>query len=93
MTTDATLSEFVDLADCDDVAMVGEKAYTLGRLLRAGYRVPTGVVLTTDAFARHHADGPVPCTSLDDYTLSVLAAAAPSFASGPLVVRSSAPRS
>jgi len=90
MTTDATLSEFVDLADCDDVAMVGEKAHTLGRLLRAGYRVPTGVVLTTDAFARHHAEIAVPCTSLDDYTLSVLAAAAPSFASGPLVVRSSA---
>ena len=92
MTATATRTEILDLVDCQDVAMVGEKAYTLGRLLRAGYDVPAGVVLTVDAFARHHADGEraTGCASLDDYALSVLVAAAPSFAGGPLVVRSSA---
>jgi phosphohistidine swiveling domain-containing protein len=94
MTATATRQEVLDLTDCDDVAMVGEKAYTLGRLLRAGYNVPRGVVLTVDAFARHHAAGGVPATSVDECTLTTLAAAGrePSFADGggPVVVRSSA---
>ena len=90
MTATATRTEILDLVDCHDVAVVGEKAYTLGRLLRAGYNVPAGVVLTVDAFARHHTDGATECASLDDYVLSLLAATAPSFAGGPLVVRSSA---
>lgn len=90
MTATETRNEILDLADCHDVALVGEKAYTLGRLLRAGYNVPAGVVLTTDAFARHHADGATTCRSIDDETLGLLAAAAPSLEGGPLVVRSSA---
>ena len=32
---------------------VGEKAATLGRMLRAGVRVPSGFVLTTRAFDSH----------------------------------------
>ncbi|HEV8217445.1 MAG TPA: PEP/pyruvate-binding domain-containing protein, partial [Gemmatimonadaceae bacterium] len=90
MTATLTHVDLLDLADCHDVATVGEKAYTLGRLLRAGYRVPAAVVLTVDAFARHHAGGATQCPSLDDYTLTMLAGAAPSFADGSLVVRSSA---
>jgi rifampicin phosphotransferase len=90
MTATATRAEVLDLADCHDVTMVGEKAYTLGCLLRAGYSVPAGVVLTVDAFARHHGDDATPCPAIDDYTLSVLASAAPSLRAGPLVVRSSA---
>jgi len=90
MTATLTRTDVLDLADCHDVAMVGEKAHTLGRLLRAGYRVPNGVVLTTEVFARHYADGVTVCRSLDDFTLSMLAATAPSFSLGPLVVRSSA---
>jgi pyruvate,water dikinase len=90
MTATATRAEIIDLADCHDVATVGEKARTLGRLLGAGYNVPAGVVLTVDAFARHHAFGATTCSAIDDYTLSLLAAAAPSLAGGPLVVRSSA---
>jgi len=43
-----------------EVSLVGEKAYTLGRMIRLGARVPPGFVLTTRAFdeqldARHHA--------------------------------------
>jgi pyruvate,water dikinase len=90
MTATETRVEILDLADCHDVGTVGEKAHTLGRLLRAGYNVPNGVVLTVDAFARHHADRATTPGSLDDYTLSLLAAAAPSLAGGPLAVRSSA---
>jgi pyruvate,water dikinase len=90
MTATATRPELLDLADCHDVATVGEKAYTLGRLLRAGYNVPSGIVVTVDAFARHHAAGATSCPAIDDDMLSVLAAAAPSFAGGAVVVRSSA---
>jgi len=90
MTATLTHTDFLDLSDCHDVALVGEKAYTLGRLLRAGYRVPDGIVLTVDAFTRHHADGATTSPSLEGYTLSRLAATAPSFAGGSLVVRSSA---
>jgi len=61
MTATATRAEIIDLADCHDVATVGEKARTLGRLLGAGYNVPAGVVLTVDAFARHHAFGATTC--------------------------------
>ncbi len=89
MTATATRSEVLDLADCHDVALVGEKAHTLGRLLRAGYNVPPGAVLTAEAFARHHSCGTA-CGALDDCTLDSLAAASPSFVSGPVVVRSSA---
>lgn len=35
----------------DDVQFVGGKAANLGELIRAGYRVPGGFVVTTDAYA------------------------------------------
>ena len=90
MTSTATHTEILGLVDCSDVALVGEKAYTLGRLLRAGYSVPPGVVLTAESFVRHHSDGRESCATLDEYTRDLLAAAAPSFVGGPVVVRSSA---
>ncbi len=40
-----------DLADCRDAAHVGGKADNLGRLIRAGFPVPGGFVVTTrDSF-------------------------------------------
>jgi pyruvate,water dikinase len=90
MTATATRTELLDLADAHDVAIVGEKAHTLGRLLRAGYAVPSGVVLTVDAFARHHAGIERACDALDEATLAALVSDAPSFAREPVVVRSSA---
>ncbi|HZK80012.1 MAG TPA: PEP/pyruvate-binding domain-containing protein, partial [Humisphaera sp.] len=38
------------LADCRDNALVGGKAASLGRLVRAGFPVPDGFVLTTIAY-------------------------------------------
>ncbi|HEY6825769.1 MAG TPA: PEP/pyruvate-binding domain-containing protein, partial [Gemmatimonadaceae bacterium] len=90
MTATATRAEILDLADCSDVALVGEKAHTLGRLLRAGYSVPPGAVLTAESFVRHHGAGTATCAVLDECTRASLAAAAPSFVRGSVVVRSSA---
>ena len=36
-----------------DVALVGGKAHTLGRLIRSGVRVPPGFVLRTEALESH----------------------------------------
>jgi phosphoenolpyruvate synthase/pyruvate phosphate dikinase len=90
MTATATRTEILDLADCHEVALVGEKAHTLGRLLRAGYNVPPGVVLTSESFARHHGDGTTKCDALDGSTLELLVAASPNATGRPVVVRSSA---
>ncbi|MEI8309603.1 MAG: PEP/pyruvate-binding domain-containing protein, partial [Verrucomicrobiota bacterium] len=38
------------LADCHDASLVGGKALNLGRLTNAGFRVPEGFVVTTEAF-------------------------------------------
>ena len=38
------------LIDCREKAMVGGKAANLGRLVRAGFAVPGGFVVTTDAY-------------------------------------------
>jgi phosphoenolpyruvate synthase/pyruvate phosphate dikinase len=47
------------LADCRDNAVVGGKAANLGRLVRAGFPVPDGFVLTTFAYraAQKEANG------------------------------------
>jgi len=45
------------LADCRDSSLVGGKAINLGRLLRAGFHVPDGFVVTTAAYRRAHAAG------------------------------------
>lgn len=41
----------LDAFGADDLARAGGKAANLGELLRAGYRVPSGFVVTTDAYA------------------------------------------
>ena len=45
------------LFDCRDTSLVGGKAANLGRLLRTGFSVPEGFVVTTHAYrsARTHA--------------------------------------
>src|SRR5258705_12989844 len=41
-----------DLGDCRDKALAGGKAVNLGVLIRAGFPVPGGFVITTEAY-RH----------------------------------------
>ena len=43
-----------DLADCRDKAIAGGKAVNLGILIRAGFPVPGGFVLTTEAYRASH---------------------------------------
>ncbi|MBK8463524.1 MAG: phosphoenolpyruvate synthase [Nigerium sp.] len=43
-----------------DLALVGGKAANLGELVRAGFEVPPGFVITTDAYHRRNPDGSVP---------------------------------
>ena len=49
MTSTAPVLHFRDVG-LDDVPTVGGKGASLGELLRAGIRVPTGFVVTTAAF-------------------------------------------
>jgi pyruvate,water dikinase len=81
-----------------DAARVGRKAATLGELRRAGFPVPQGVVLTTEALARTLAaaglDGgadpdQVAAAPLPGGVAAALAAAAERLGGGPLAVRSS----
>ena len=46
------------LADCRDTSLVGGKAANLGRLIRAGFPVPDGFVVTTRAFRFAQAQSP-----------------------------------
>src|SRR5574341_1095883 len=46
----ATAPFIVPLDRCSDPALVGGKAAGLGRLIRAGFRVPPGLCLTTTAY-------------------------------------------
>ena len=39
-----------ELFDCRDKSLVGGKAENLGRLIRAGFPVPDGFVVTTRAY-------------------------------------------
>ncbi len=43
----------LELAECRDTALVGGKAANLGRLVRAGFPVPEGFVVTTRAWEAH----------------------------------------
>ena len=36
----------------DDINLVGGKAINLGMLIHQGFRVPTGIVVTTEAYDR-----------------------------------------
>src|SRR5256885_1782489 len=40
------------LAECADVQFVGGKAANLGKLIRAGFPVPGGFAVSTDAYRR-----------------------------------------
>ncbi len=45
------------LSECRDVAIAGGKAANLGRLIRAGFQVPDGFVVTTYAYRHARATG------------------------------------
>jgi pyruvate,water dikinase len=81
-----------------DAARVGRKAATLGELRRAGFPVPDGMVLTTEALARTLAaagldDAAAPdqvaAAPLPGEVAAALAAVAGRLGGGPLAVRSS----
>ena len=46
-----------DLADCRDKALAGGKAVNLGAMIRAGFPVPGGFVITTGAY--HCGESPL----------------------------------
>jgi pyruvate,water dikinase len=46
----AATQPILTLPQCDDVSVVGGKAVNLGALCRAGFPVPAGFVVTTDAY-------------------------------------------
>jgi rifampicin phosphotransferase len=81
-----------------DAARVGHKAATLGELRRAGFPVPQGVVLTTEALTRTLAAAGldadanpdrVEAAPLPGEVAAAVAAAAGRLGGGPLAVRSS----
>jgi pyruvate,water dikinase len=81
-----------------DTPRVGRKAATLGALRRAGFPVPDGVVVTTEALARtlaaarlDGAAGPeqVEAAPLPGEVAAAIATAAGRLSGGPLAVRSS----
>jgi rifampicin phosphotransferase len=52
-----------ELFDCRDKSLVGGKAENLGRLIRAGFPVPGGFVVTTRAYRAMHCGAGFPaCT-------------------------------
>ncbi len=66
MTTDERLGQAsavalisLDDASCEDPALAGNKAATLAVLRRAGFQVPAGVVVSTEAFLDAHDHLPV----------------------------------
>ncbi|MGH3982532.1 MAG: PEP/pyruvate-binding domain-containing protein [Pseudonocardiaceae bacterium] len=74
-----------------DAAQVGCKAATLGELLRAGFPVPDGAVLTTAALAHALAAAGLDATVSPEQleTVPVPGGAAGTLPRGPLAVRSS----
>ena len=57
------------LCDCRDIALVGGKAVNLARLINAGFDVPGGFVVTTDAFRRAAKKGKAQMT--DDLAAAI----------------------
>jgi rifampicin phosphotransferase len=95
-STDLVLS--LDEIGLADAPRAGHKAATLGELRRAGFPVPDGMVLTTDALARtlaaaglDAAAGPdqVAAVPLPGEVAAAISAAAGRLGGGPLAVRSS----
>lgn len=81
-----------------DPRLVGAKAANLSRLLAAGFAVPDGIVVTTDAFASHLGGTPadpqdgerrIPGTAIPEPVAHALADALAPFGDLPLAVRSS----
>src|SRR6185295_4003099 len=87
-------SEFVcELAECRDVALVGGKGANLGKLVRAGFPVPSGFVVGTRAFefAREALGeaGGIPQT-IPAEVMEEICQAYRAMGAGPVAVRSSA---
>ena len=76
----------LDLADCHDIALVGGKALNLCKLINAGFPVPGGFVVTTEAHRRAMAAGGV----LSDEIGAVIREAWRRLGMPPVAVRSSA---
>ena len=66
--TETAMSGIVWLAEVSavDLALVGGKAANLGELLRAGFDVPPGFVVTTEAYHARNPDGSVPAVLADE---------------------------
>src|SRR3954462_12109060 len=76
-----------DLGDCRDKALAGGKAVNLGVLIRAGFPVPGGFVITTEAYrhARSYGSPQMPESLAGEIRKSWRTMGAP-----PVAVRSSA---
>lgn len=73
------------LRECNDVSLVGGKAVNLGELMRAGFNVPDGFVVTTCAYqAARHSD--IAAGELEE----IIATYYKRIGAGPVAVRSSA---
>lgn len=57
---------WLDRVDAQDLALVGGKAANLGELIRAGFDVPPGFVVTTQAHRRRIPGDTVPAVVADD---------------------------
>ncbi len=81
------------LEECREIALVGGKAANLGRLLRAGFSVPGGFVITTVAYRHARTLVGQPTTeppSLPPDVADAIHAAYQLMGAGPVAVRSSA---
>jgi rifampicin phosphotransferase len=96
--TDIQLMQSLDDAGLDDGALLGGKAATLADLKRAGFPVPEGVVLTTEALAHALASAGVPADAQSEDVEGIplpadlvaeLSAAIERLGPGPFAVRSS----
>src|SRR4051794_13676310 len=77
------------LAECADVQFVGGKAANLGKLIRAGFPVPGGFAVTTDAY-RFAMTGSPKTVAVPSEVADAIRAAYRAMGSPPVAVRSSA---
>jgi len=89
MYDDQMLLRLSDVAECDR-SRAGSKAAALATLLRAGFPVPDGTVLTTCAFEAFSADDEAPPTALSGVLRATLDLLADRYGDTPVAVRSSA---
>lgn len=57
---------WLETVGAGELALVGGKAANLGELIRAGFDVPPGFVVTTKAYHRRNPDGSVPAVVADE---------------------------